>query len=364
MKKVVKCMPKKPTKRVTIADIAAKVGVSRTTVSLVLNNRINAGISKKTTEKVMKEAIKSGYLQPSDHTYFTPSSRKSIAVMLPDIINPSFTRFLAQISEYAFEADIDLYFCHTAGNQEKELTYLKRMLSHGISGILYAFTSTCREYLSKACASIPVVEVGDVSQTDFSANIATDNYQAAHLLADHIWQNGHRRIAYITQPVNAVSVLRERRLQGLRDYFAEKQCYDTFFVYEQTTVIPPSSTTATEVVIGQEKCQLILEEHPDVTAILTMGDMIAIGVYNTLRKAGKSIPKDISVASFDDIEYVRYMTPPLTTIDTKMSMRCKHAFDHLTQLISEGAAIHNEPLFVSYRSTLSVRDSTGRAAHS
>lgn len=347
----------KRNKRVTIAEIAKEVGVSPTTVSFALNNKIGSGISKRTKEKVVAAAIRLGYLTPTTGA----SDRFDIAIMLPDITNPSFTRFMSQISNYAFQSDIGLLVCNTGGSREIEREHITRLLERNISGILYVFTPTCDDLIEKASKRIPIVVVGDSAQTNLSSNIAVDNYEAALDIARHLYGLGHRRVAYITTPINAVSILRKRRLDGLRDYFAERGCADSFYVYEQTDAIPPSSTTSTDVTIGQNMALRAVQEHPEITAIIALGDMLAVGVYEGLRRCNIRIPEDISVASFDDIEFARYLSPTLTTVDTKLDMRSKFAFDYLTQLITEESDPAEAPLYVSYRCTLCKRDSTGPA---
>ncbi|MDO4547008.1 MAG: LacI family DNA-binding transcriptional regulator [Clostridia bacterium] len=354
-------MAKSPSARVTTADIAREVGVSQTTVSLVLNRKNRVGISKATSDSILKAAIKLGYLQPGANSALSCDNRRDVAVIVPDIINPSFTRFLAQVSDYAYQNQVGLFLCNVNRSPDIERGFISQMIDRDINGILYIFTPTCTDLLDKIKSKIPIVIVGDSTQSDAYANIATDNYMGAQLLAEHLFNLGHRSVAYITPPINAVSVLRERRMLGLKDYFSRRGCADSFYVLEQTSAIPPSSTTALEVTIGQTNCLKALDEHPDVTAIVTQGDLIAIGVYQALANLGKRIPEDISVASFDDIEYGRYITPPLTSIDTKLNLRCKHAFDYLLQLIVEGVGDLSDTLYVSYKSSLVQRGSTAQA---
>lgn len=350
-------MERLSTKRVTIADIAKAVGVSPTTVSLALNNKAGSGISRQTKEKVMAAAVRLGYLSPGTNA----SDRFDIAIMLPDITNPSFTRFMSQISDYAFQSKIGLLVCNTRGSREVEREHVTHLLERNIAGILYVFTPTCDDLIERASKRVPIVVVGDSSQTNLNSNIAVDNYKAARDVAEYLYSLGHRNVAYITTPINAVSILRKRRLAGLYDYYSEKGCADSFYIYEQAGVVVPSSTTSMDVIIGQNMALQAVQEHPDITAIVTLGDMLAIGVYEGLKKCGVSIPGDISVASFDDIEFSSYVSPALTTVDTKLDMRSKFAFDYLIQLITEELDPAAEPLYVSYRCTLCKRDSTAAA---
>lgn len=344
-------------KRVTIADIAKATGVSPTTVSFALNYKAGSGISKQTRDRVVATAVRMGYMSSvANHSH-----QFDIAIMLPDITNLSFVSFMSQISDYAYQSKIGLLVCNTKASLEIEREHVAFLLERNIAGILYLSTPTCYDLIERAKKKVPIVIVGDSSQTNTSPNIAIDNYEAARELAEHLYNLGHRKIAYITTPVNAVSVQRKRRLAGLQDYFNEKGCANGFYVYEYLNGIISSASTSMDVIIGQNMALQAVQEHPDITAIVTLGDMLAIGVYEGLKKCGMHIPADISVASFDDIEFARYISPTLTTMDTKLPMRSKFAFDYLIQLITEELDPAAEPLYVSYRCTLCKRDSTAAA---
>ncbi len=343
--------------RITTTDIAKHAGVSQATVSLILSGKPSMNFASETREKVWSSAIKLGYIQPTEPLFVEHDRDMDIAVIVPDIVNPSFSDLLSQVSNRCYENRINLIVCNTDRSPAVERYYMERFLARGVQGILYVCTPSCPDLIERARQKMPIVVMGDAASRLSVSNIAVDSNYSGRQLGKHLYQLGHRHVAYITPPINSVSTLREQRLLGLEGYYAEKGIADTFYVYEQTTYLPPTADPF-EVTMGQIQTDKVLLEHPDVTAIVAQGDLIAVGVYNALRAAGVRVPEDISVASFDNIDYGRYLLPTLTSVDTKMSLRCRHAFDYLLQLIEGGEANWDDPLYVTYQSSLLVRDST------
>ena len=341
-------------KRVTTGDIAKYVGVSQTTVSLVLNGRADVGISEETERRVREAAIKLGYMQPTAPVVTMTGNRQDIAFIVPDIINPSFSAVLAAASLYAFRKKVGLLVCNTDRSNAIEREYITQLVARNVGGILYTCAPTCSDLLEKAQRKIPVVVVGDTQQVPNLPTVATAGYRGGEMLAQYLHEMGHRHFAYITPPVNSVSVMRKQRLAGISD-FLKRAGVDAFYVYEHTSHIA-NGNEIFEIAMGQMQTERILKEHPGVTAIIAQGDLVAIGAYKAIKAAGLRIPDDLSVVGFDNIEYGRHITPALTTIDTKMGLRVEYAFETLIQLMS-GKLMDTEPLFVDFRSSLVVRES-------
>lgn len=346
-------------RRVTTKDIAEYAGVSQTTVSLVLNRKVEGGISPDTVRRVQEAAIKLGYIQPNAPGIMMSQDRQDIAFIIPDIVNPSFTSALAAASAYAYNSKVGLLVCNINRSNAIEREYIAQLVARGVGGILYACAPTCGDLLEKARRKIPVVVVGDTQQASKLPTVATDGYQGGAMIAKYLYGLGHRHIAYITPPINAVSIVRARRLAGIQETLAANGITDTFTVFEHTSHIA-SGSDIFEISMGQMQTERILSQRPEVTAIITQGDLIGIGAYNALRSAGLSVPEDMSVVGFDNIEYARFITPPLTTIDTKLNQRVEFAFTHLVQLMNGRTGKDDHPLFVDFRSTLIIRESAAK----
>lgn len=344
--------------RITTNDIAKLAGVSQATVSLVLNRKVNSGISPETERRVLEAATKLGYIQPFE-SISSSELQQEFAVIVPDMNNPHFSNLLSHISRSAYESQAQMIVCNTHRSASLERDHVTRLLSREIGGILYVCTPTCMDLIEKANYQVPVVIVGETEQDLNVSIISADNYLSGRLLAEHLYQLGHRRIAYITPPINAVSVLRQQRLDGIAAYFREKGV-ETFHVYEQTSYLSYSDDSY-EIAMGKIQTRQILADHKDVTAIIGQGDLIAFGIYSEIKASKLRIPEDISVVAFDNIEYGKHLTPALTTVDLKMVMRGKYGFEHLVKLMAASDGDMEDPLFVTYRPSLVVRDSTAPA---
>lgn len=310
-----------------------------------------------TEKRVLGAATKLGYLQPYE-SISSSELRQDFAVIVPDMINPHFSNLLSHISRCAFESHVQMIVCNTLRSAATERDFVTRLIAGGVGGILYVCTPTCIDLIEKANYRLPVVIVGETEQDLNVSIIAADNYLSGYLLAEHIYGLGHRHIAYITPPINSVSVLRQQRLKGLESFFKEKGV-GHFHVYEQTSYLV-STDDSYEIAMGEIQTRQILADHKDVTAIIGQGDLIAFGIYSALKAEGKRIPEDVSVAAFDNIEYGKHITPSLTTIDSKMVMRGKYGFEHLVKLMANSNANNADPLFVTYRPSLVARDSTAK----
>lgn len=345
-------------KRVTTTDVAKKAGVSQTTVSLVLNGKTEAGISDDTVRKVMDAAVKLGYLQPTASNDFSVMQNVTIGLIVPDLVNPNFTDILSEASIFATTYNVNLLVCNTDRSVELEAEYAVKLKNKGVDGIIYTFTPSCLDELEKGKNKIPVIVIGE---TDMNSNVPTigvNSIAAGEMVAEYLYDLGHRKIAYITPPINSVSVLRRRRMEGLKKCLVEKGIENTFYIYEQDSYMNWGDDCF-EIGMGREQTRQLLKEH-DVTAIVAQGDMIAFGVYQAIEEAGLRVPDDISVIGFDNIEYCKCVTPKLTSVDNYVKLRCKQAFEYLMMLIRNGDSKELSNLLVEYRPTIVVRESTSR----
>lgn len=345
--------------RVTTTDIAKLAGVSQSTVSLVLNRKPNGGISSATEERVLAAAIKLGYIQPGESAA-NPGKSQEVAVIVPDTVNPFFADLLSDFTRYAYEARLQLVVCSTQRSAVIEREHMARLIAQNIGGILYMCTPTCLDLIEKANRRIPVVVVGESPREVKANTFASDEYRAGEMLAEHLYGLGHRKIAFVSTPINAVSVARRQRLDGVEDFLKAKGLGDSFHLYEQTSQLGCGDKSF-DIAVGEALTRRLLADRRGVTAIVTVADIVALGVYSALKSAGLRIPEDMSVASFGNIEFCRHISPTMTSIDPKISLRGRYGFDYLLQLMSGSVDEEAEPLFVVYRSALIVRESTGPA---
>jgi LacI family transcriptional regulator len=350
---------KRVNKRVTTTDIAKIAGVSQTTVSFVLNGRTDVGISSDTFKRVIDSAIKIGYLRPDVEASFEAFKNLLVGFIAPDFANPAFTRILASISKLATANNISLITCNTDKSPDNERTFVNLLLEKDVSGIIYTFTPTSMDIIKKSHKKIPVVVIGDTNIDSHIPTVGVSGVTEGEIVAAHLFGLGHREIAYITPPINSVSVVRAKRLSGITSFLKSKETENTFYVYEQNTYINTSDEIY-EINMGRELANRIIKDH-NVTAIIAQGDLIAVGVYEALKAAQIRIPEEISVIGFDNIDLCKYLTPPLTTVDSYIDQRSRQAFEHLFSLIKSSQIENQTPLFVEYRPSLIIRGSTSHA---
>jgi len=344
-------------KRITTNDIAKYAGVSQSTVSLVLTGKSGASISEETVRRVMDAAVITGYIQPDEAQNNTLLPDMTVGFIVPDLINPSFADNLSRASVFMARHNIDLIVCNTEKNSEREIRFINHLMERKVDGLIFTVTPSKPEMLEKINRKIPIVVIGE---TEAAANIPTvgiNSVTAGELVMEHLYNLGHRRIAYITPPIQSVSILRHRRLQGMKNFLGERDGLGTFHVYEQAAYTQWNEDSF-EVGMGYEQTRFALRDHPEVTAIIAQGDMIAIGVYKAIKEAGLRIPEDISVVGFDNIEMSKYITPRLTTVDYYNEMRSRQAFEYILDCLR---STNTGSLFVEYRPRVVVRESTSPA---
>lgn len=165
---------------------------------------------------------------------------------------------------------------------------------------------------------------------------------------------GHRKIAFLSAPLEKISYSRKRRLSGIQDALKSDA---KLYVYDSKNEAELDDKSY-ELELGHDLTTRILQEEPGITALIAANDMIAFGVYKVLREKNIRIPEDVSVCGFDNLQLSELMLPSLTTVDHLTHWRCGLAIDILDNKISNRLST---PLRVNYEPQLIVRNSTGRA---
>ena len=179
------------------------------------------------------------------------------------------------------------------------------------------------------------------------AFVGTDNAEAAKLAVRHLIELGHRRIAHVTRSDPVASAV--ERLEGYRQEVERAGLgYQVSLVLRAPQTVEGGRTAASE----------LLHLVPAPTAVFAYSDLQAIGILLGLRDAGVNVPKNMSVIGFDDIEFARYMTPPLTTVAQSVD-QIGRIGAHLLIDILEGRA-HRSAHSHLLPGSLVVRGSTGR----
>ncbi|MFK0165092.1 LacI family DNA-binding transcriptional regulator [Rhizobium sp. NPDC090279] len=331
---------------ITLRDVAQKAGVSAMTVSRVLNGR--DGVDNETRRRV-EDAVKAlGYF-PSRVAYSRASRKTStIGLVLRDIANP-FYSILAHAAEAAARrAGYRVLLCNTEGDLRIEREYLEDFVLYGVEGLLLAPASdeSRHSVLPLLRRGFPVVLVDNTLPGVDCDVLVADNVAGAKRLVEHLGTLGHRHIAHIGDAEDTFTG--RERFQGYRDGLTALG-----IEYHEGLVF----RTVVDQLGGYRAAQQILTLNPRPTAIFAVNNMTAVGAMQALRERQLSVPQDIALVCFDDLESLAVLSPFLTVIDQPAAMLGKLGTQLLLERISGKAGSRHQR--ITLQTELIVRLSCG-----
>lgn len=284
-------------KRVSIKDVAKEAGVSVTTVSHILNQN-ETRFSKETIQKVLLAKDRLGYIPNKNAQQLRGQTRKLIGVVLPNLTNPFFSAMMQRMDDCKAD-DVDLCFIATSSTDFKD--NIQHLVERGIDGLIIGRyvndPHQLNDYLSKH--HVPYVLLDQSEDHGYTDIIRTNEIEGGQTAARHLIDLGHQQLAII-QPHELMANMKDR-VKGF-----EHTC--------QSHQLPAPVRICTELskAGGRDIATKLVEHH--VTGVFAINDELAIGCIRGLTECGKSVPDDLSVVGYDDIDMAGYMTPALTTI--------------------------------------------------
>lgn len=332
---------------INLKQLAAILKLSQTTVSLVLNDSPSAkSIPAHTRERVLQAARKFHY-RPN---YFARSLRKncsmSIGVLAPDLSEGYFTMVMNGVEEYLLRAQ---YFYFTAShywNHDLMLEYPRMLAERAVDGFLLLNTP------SEIRSPLPTVAISAHNNSPGVTNIVLDHTKAAELALRHLYDLGHRKIAFMKGPnIIPDTEYRWRAILEVARQLNLKVQADHCIQLDADSWSPS---------VGSEPMRDLLACCRGFTAIFCFNDISAIGVIRAIYDAGLSVPDDISVIGFDDIMSAAYHKPSLTTVRQPLRDMGREGAQILLDMIANPD--NQFPEEIVMQPELIVRESTGVAA--
>jgi len=336
--------------RVTSQDVAERAGVSRTTVSLVLNDVPGVKISPETRQRVLDAARELNYVPEAAAQALASRRARIIGLIL--IRNPhqiSTDAFLTQTMDGLIEtirqSGMRLLIDIVEPQHQKE-TYLQLVQAKHIDGIILSGPRYDDDALNSLLeVNFPAVLLGQIPGSDF-AFVDVDNRAAAQAAVAHLINLGHSRIACITNaPISYTAAL--DRLTGY------KQALEESGISYNSELVRYGDF---DIESGYRQMQSLLASHVTMTAVFIGSDTLAYGAVAAIRERGLRIPKDIALVGFDDLPFSRYADPPLTTVHLPAGDLARRSAEILSQLLQGGEP---ESRQVILETQLIVRDSCG-----
>ena len=288
--------------RVTITEVAARAGVSPTTVSHVLSGK---RLVAEETQARVHEAIRDLGYRPN-HVARSLRTRRShmIAVIVPDVTNTFYSVLTRGLADTLDAEGYGTYVCNTDGILEREVAFLEDMLDRGADGIVLAAVDVASVgALKPADLGVPVVCVGEGLDHPRIDVVTIDDEQGSYEVTCHLLRRNVRRVAMIEGPTESGAT----RIAGFTRAMEEagRTLDDRLMVTGDWTRRG-----------GHDAMQRLLalprRSRPD--AVFCANDLMAIGAIDALREAGLTVPDDVAVAGFDDVDVATIVHPPLTTV--------------------------------------------------
>jgi LacI family transcriptional regulator len=288
----------------TLHEVARRAGVSAMTVSRVVNGR--GRVDSETRQRV-EEAIQAlDYVPNRIARGLISQKTQTIGIIVPDIVNPFFAPVVRGAESAARKAGYRVLLCNSEGDLRLEREYIEDLVAHRVEGLLLAPASdrSRSSILSLLRGGFPLVLI-DRALPDADCDlIVSDNAQGARRLIEHLIAIGHREIAHVSDAEDT-STGRER-LRGYREALEAAGIPFQLELVIRTTV---------DRIGGYRAAQEILARDPLPTAIFAVNNMTAVGTMEALRERSLSVPKDMGLVCFDDVEHLAVLSPILTVID-------------------------------------------------
>ena len=310
-------------KRPTMSDVAARAGVSKTTVSHVINE--TRFVEEETRQRVLQAVAELGYRPSVVARSLTTNRTETIGVIVSDSSNHFFAEVLRGIEDVLRPKNYTLLVCNTAEILEREAHYLDILMRQRVDGIIAAATSQRWDELTKVeTQHIPVVFADRFFEGLDDPFVGVDNQKGAYLGTKCIIDCGHRQIG-ILAGFQRLSTMRER-LAGFRQALEEHD----ISLPEEWVI-----TSTLSIEGGREAMRQLLTLPERPTAVFLNNNLLTLGALLALKELGLRCPEDVGLVGFDDHPWAAVSAPPLTVVRQPAEQVGRAAAEMLLALIND-----------------------------
>lgn len=339
-------------KRPTQVDVAQRAGVSRATVSYVLNGIADGRvpISAETRHRVQNAIDELGYEPDARAQALSSGNTNTIGLIIPDLRNPHFCEYATGVDEAARAAGYHILLSSSTLNDDFAVDIFKDLARRRIDGLIItsSFILESAEALAILARirqrGLPIVEMGEVYDVD---TVFTDYRQATKEVVTYLLSLGHRRIGFV-YGVGAHGL----GLDRLEPYQESLSAAGISVESDLVVECGPSMED------GYHAALKLFNLTPRPTVIIVINDLLAISTIRAAADLGLRVPNDVSVVSYDDIPMASYLVPRLTTVTKDAYTAGKKAFEILLARI-QNPALPLQAIHIPAK--LIIRESTGPA---
>lgn len=284
----------------TIKDVAKRAGVALSTASYALNG--NQKVSASTIEKVLKAARELNYQKNGFASDLKRTKTNTIALILSDMSGPYFSELIKGVQEVTASHQYDLIACSSLGGDRSTAT--KFLREKRVDGAIILANNVSTQLIEESAREdFPIIVLDRDVQNPFAIHVKVDNRHGAYQATEHLIENGHRSIGYISGPHDSHD--NEERFKGFSDALKNYEIPFQSRFKISGNFTRDGGYRATKMLIAQQQL-------PD--ALFYANDEMAIGGLQAFSEKGIAIPDDVSIVGFDDIQLSEYVNPPLTTV--------------------------------------------------
>lgn len=310
---------------VTQADVAARAGVSRRTVSNVVNGYPH--ISPDVLRRVQAAVEELGYT-PSQVARSLRTGRSGvIQLVIPELDVPYFAELARSVTADAESRGLSVLITQTSGDGTRELAALNSETGEHAEGTILSAVGLGEEHLANRTSRNPLILVGERRLPGVD-HVGIDDIAAARAATEHLLRLGRRRIAFI-----GADPREQLHMAGMRRRGFVEALADAAVAAEDDLIVPTSSYHRTDGARAMERL-LELPDPPD--AVFCATDLLAIGAMFAADRAGMRIPDDVAVVGFDDLEEGRFYIPSLSSVSPDKALIASTAVDLVLDPPSDG----------------------------
>lgn len=334
-------------RKVTIRDVAERVGVHHSTVSRALSPSKRDKISPAVVKKVEQAADELGYFPNIVASSLKQNRSFTVGVLIPDLTNPLFPPIIRGIQDAVEAAGYTVITANTDDEQDKELNALRIMRGRAIEGMIIS-TARREDRIVDECIAndIPFVLVNRTVDHDGVSAVIVDEDHGVRSVIDHLVGLEHTRIAHVSGPQHSSTGFGRAR--------AFTQCMNAHDLRGELIEVAEKYT----IEEGRRAFTRLLARDKKLTAVVAANDMLALGCLDATKELGLRVPEDISITGYDDIQFLDRMSPALTTVHVPKYEMGALATQKLLDMI---AGDDSSVSIVRVQPSLVVRNSTAAA---
>ncbi|MEM7029150.1 MAG: LacI family DNA-binding transcriptional regulator [Chloroflexota bacterium] len=329
----------------TMRDVAHKAGVSIKTVSRVVNDQ--GEISDRTRQRVLAAIDDLRYRPSRVARALVTQSSYTIGLVTVDINNPFFPEVAQGVIETAREKGYNVFLCNTDGSPDQELSTLQSLADNSVDGIIFYPTYESGVTLEQFVEQYqPIVVLNYDFEDHRVSQVMLDSCLGAKLAVDYLVGLGHQSIGMITG-VQDISEGKVRRVDGYREAMRHHN-----ISIDESWIMPGAEPT---VEVGYETTKQLLVSQPEISAIFTYNDLLAIGALKACHELSLSVPQDCAIIGFDDIQFSAMVIPSLSTVRIDKYDLGRQATNRLFDMLKEPDKAYPP---ITVKPELIIREST------